>query len=43
MPEDSRVMSNPDTKSQIRSYLERVIQNAEIKDDDNIFENGFVN
>lgn len=36
-------MSNPDTKGQIRSYLERVIQNAEIKDDDNIFENGFVN
>ena len=36
-------MSNPDTKGQIRSYLERVIQNAEIKDDDDIFENGFVN
>lgn len=36
-------MSNPETKGQIRSYLERVIQNAEIKDDDDIFENGFVN
>jgi len=36
-------MSSPDTKGQIRTYLERVIQNAEIKDDDDIFENGFVN
>lgn len=36
-------MTSQDTRGQIRSYLERVIQNAEIEDDDDIFENGFVN
>ena len=36
-------MSNADTKGEIRTYLERVVNNVELKDDDDIFENGFVN
>ena len=35
-------MSTVDPKSQIRDYLERVTRHPDLRDDQNIFEGGFV-